>query len=111
MNLPTAALDTILVEAQALINETSAHTDDILAIFENGTTLQARMMGVDWANVQRGDSDLLHHLHAPLNIVLAYTDLILEQPDPALTTEQFARVQRINRAAEDIEVFILETLE
>jgi len=111
LSLPTAALDTILVEARALIDETAAHADDMRAIIENGVTLQARILGVDWANVQRGDSALLHHLHAPLNIVLAYSDLILEQPDPALTPEQFARVQRINRAAEDVEIFILETLE
>ncbi len=111
MNLPAAALDTILTEAQALIDETAVHADDMRAILENGVTLQARILDVDWTNVQRGDSALLHHLNAPLNIVLAYSDLILEQPDPALTFEQFARVQRINRAAEDIEAFILTMLE
>lgn len=111
MNLPSIALETIIIEAQALLNETSAHADDFEMILENGIMLKERINSVNWATAQRGDSDLLHHLHAPLNIVLAYSDLILEQPDPALTPSQVARVQRINRASEDVDVFILETLE
>jgi hypothetical protein len=111
LNLPLDALNTIILEAQTLIAETTAHADDFQLILENGIVLKERMHSIDWATAQRGDSDLLHFLHAPLNIVLAYSDLILEQPDPALTAEQLARVKRINRASEDIDVFILQTLE
>lgn len=111
MNVPIDTLNAMISDAETLLNiPKTVHPEDFHLVYENCIMLKERLTAIDLDNAPRGDSELLHFLHSPLNVVLAYTDLMIEQPDPALNLEQHRRVRQINAAAAEIGNFIRANL-
>lgn len=110
--LPDHLLSLIIANAQELVRTSRVSTqDDFKKVLESGQMLEQRLAALDPNNTPRGDDELIHHLRSPLNLVVAYTTVILDEVDEAMTETQVGLLREIEQAAMQISIYIAETFE
>jgi signal transduction histidine kinase len=105
--VPLDTLDALVEYARELVETSRVSTqDDFSRVLESAQKLRERLTAVSGQDVPRGSDEFIHHLRSPLNLVMAYTTVILDEADSALTERHVALLHMIEHDAELIGEFI-----